>query len=619
MNMLRCGLWMAFILTIVSATAAYARGDNGPRPARVLHFPSGRSVGSVGIHEIDPTQEFRFSLDGWHMWQGPSTHVEARGNVTVPENRMVVLHISGKHIRNLSWLARLGPDDVDALRFEPTSPQFNLPVAGDEAMPHIARLTGLRELDIYFTDITDKGLEHLARLQNLEKLTLPQDITDVGFAVVARLPRLEVLSGLGYGVTRKSADLLARITTLEELSLRRHQMADDDLVCLARLPRLRALSLWGYDLTDAGLVHLQNIPSLKSLDVSGMDITDAGAAQLAKVTQIEELNVHNTLLTNRGMAHLADLPALKKLTLDGMGENRIQITDEGMVSIGSMASLEYLHLPSRQNTITDAGIAHLADLKRLNYLWAGGSSNSPLTDVAIEHIAHLASLKTLKIGGKHITDDGLARLTRLTALQNLSLFYVGPITDVGLAHLANLRRLRKLWVQGSDGSMTVLGLNQLNVLSDLTHLELRGMRDRRDGSVLRLSGLTELEELILPGVHLTDDDLATLAGLHRLQRLNIDGHFTREGLSHLTDLPRLRLLGISGSGLTDEELSCLAECQALWRLGVQGSFTDRGLLALARCGSLRLLFIESDKPFSRRAIAQLQNRNPPINVMTKGR
>ena len=618
MNTTRYRLLIVCALVGVTAVPALSNADDQPRPARVLNFPRDRKVGMLGIYELEPGQEFRFSLDGWNMWKGPSAHVDARGEVTVPENRIVALYPDARHLRNLSWLARLGPNDIDVVRFEPTIPQLNLPVAGNEVMAHIARLTGLRELHVYFTDITDKGLEPLAELQNLEKLTLPGDITDVGFAEVARLPRLKVLAGLGYGVTSKSADLLAGITTLEELRLRQHQMTDEDLACLAKLPRLRALSLGGSELTDAALLHLQNIPTLKSLNVSDMDITDAGAAHLAKMTQLEELNVHNTLLTDCGMAHLAALPSLKKLMLDGFGSNRIEITDEGMASIGKMASLEHLRLPGyppRRDNITDAGFAHLADLKRLKYLWACTSSISPLSDVTLEHLAHVSSLEALTISSTRFTDQGLAHLARLTNLRELSLSTaVGPITDTGLAHLAQLRQLRRLKL-GRGGELTVPGLSQLNALSELASLNVGTHLVRGDGTALDLSGLSKLERLTILG-DLRDRDLATLANLRSLEYVVLRGPFTREGALHLTGLPNLTSFNMIGPGISDDVLDCLAACEGLLSLVIHGSFTDRGLLALARCKSLRGLRIESDRPFSRRAVARLQNRNPPIFVRT---
>jgi len=580
---------------------------------RILHFPRDRVVGTLVLYELSRGAPLRFGMYGDDLGQR-RVSLDARGDVVVPEGMVVALYVWPQNWRALRWLASLSPDDLDVLSVSYPDPGSSPPTFGDSIMSYIARLTGLKCLDLQHARVTDRGLSYLRSLVVLEKLTLPPGTTDAGLAEVARLPRLKVLWVLGDEVTDKGVATLAHVTSLEELSLSGQKMTDACLAHLADLPRLRLLRLWGHGFTDAGIVHLQHISSLTSLDLSGMDLTDAGAARLAAMVQIEELNLFNTLLTDRGLAQLASLCSLKKLTLEGMGTNRVRITDEGLVHIGKMTSLEHLYLPCRNNSITDRGLGHLVGLSRLKCLRAGGSSKSTLSDAALEYIGRLPALEVLLVGGRGITDRGLASLARLTTLRELNLFTVGRVTDDGLAYLAQLKQLRKFSVRG--GRFTVSGLKQLDALPHLVELNVAGVHP--DGAALDLNGLTALEMLSIGG-DLTDRDLVTLSRLRRLRRLSLRGRFTGEGISRLAQLPELATLSLVGPEILDDVLAALVKCKRLWHLNIRGSFTDQGLIRLGDCPALRVLMIESDRPFSKQALAGLRQTNPRLRVLTNSR
>jgi len=88
-----------------------------------------------------------------------------------------------------------------------------------------------------------------------------------------------------------------------------------------------------------------------------------------------------------------------------------QVTDDDLVQIGGLASLEVLDL--NRTKVTDAGIA------RLN---------------------GLSGLKWLRLYRTHVTDAGLAHLTGLKNLERLNLLGT-QVTDAGLVHLSGLAKL----------------------------------------------------------------------------------------------------------------------------------------------------------------------------------
>ena len=99
-------------------------------------------------------------------------------------------------------------------------------------LKHLAAFKQLRELELFGTPVTGKGLKELASLKDLRKLSLWTKMTD--------------------------ADLkeLVPLKQLEELSLRGTPVTDAGIKELAFLTQLRVLKLFGLKLTDAGLKEL---------------------------------------------------------------------------------------------------------------------------------------------------------------------------------------------------------------------------------------------------------------------------------------------------------------------------------------------------------------------------
>lgn len=596
---------MTITWALIAGVAFHATPAADPQEARTLHFPPDRKVGILNLIEPDG-QEDELDYLSW-----PCRTYEARGTVTVPADKLLKLTLTETGWHNLAWLSQLNPDDLFSLEFPYADRQAVLALPDDRVMTRIKRLQGLKELSLYYTNITARGLKQLAGLSHLESLKLPTGIDDQGIneVAVAQLPNLRALHLYRHEATDEGLAVLAEIPSLEELTLTSRRMSDAAVAHLARLPKLCSLRLWGPRLTDQCLVHLQHVPSLKSIDLSGTDITDAGALFLAQLTQLEELNVWNTLLTDEGLAHLANLGSLKTLVLHGMGGNRIRMSDEALVHLGRISTLEHIALPS--DGITDRGLAHLVDLKHLRHLSAGGSTNSPLTNAALKSISALRALETLRIGGKALSDEGLEYLVGLNDLQILNIFEIGDFTGRGVAALGKLRSLRSLCIHFHQGERPVLAdLKHLNALSNLAQLRIAV---QQDGTGLDVSGLKAMQdlEIICP---LTDQDLATLPQLTQLGQLALRGEFTDEAVAPLASLPELWRLSLHSPYISDQTLCVLSQCPKLWRLSISGGFTDKGLLALAGYPALRLAGIGSDRPFSQEAWNQLASIGPEMSV-----
>jgi Leucine rich repeat len=161
-------------------------------------------------------------------------------------------------------------------------------------------------------------------------------------------------------------------------------------------------------------------------------------------------------------------------------------------------------------------------------------------------VAGLPKLINLVIGGRGITEAGLARIAesgRLIALRltDTSIADLRPLaprlhalldfelensalTDAGIEPLSREIRFRELTIAGSR--ITDAGLDHLASLTSLERLRL----DRSaitDAGLARLKSLKSLDYLSLTETKLTDSSVETLAGFQSLKSLNLD----RSGIS----------------------------------------------------------------------------------------
>jgi hypothetical protein len=98
-----------------------------------------------------------------------------------------------------------------------------------------------------------------------------------------------------------------------------------------------------------------------------------------------------------------------------------------------------------------------------------------------------------------------------------------------------------------------------------------------------LAGLTSLRKLNLWRVPITDAGVASLAGLIKLEWLNLDNtqFFSDAGLVHLKDLKQLSFLHLGSTAVTDAGMSQLAGLTSLEDLKVtRTAVTEDGVASL---------------------------------------
>jgi hypothetical protein len=108
------------------------------------------------------------------------------------------------------------------------------------------------------TAITDADLDHLAKLNGLERLNLGEtEITDTGLEHLEMLTGLKALDLSGTQITGKGLEHLSNLTNLEYLYLAGTQIADVDLHYLDGLLKIRHLDVAGTAVTIEGVEEIK--------------------------------------------------------------------------------------------------------------------------------------------------------------------------------------------------------------------------------------------------------------------------------------------------------------------------------------------------------------------------
>ena len=302
-------------------------------------------------------------------------------------------------------------DRIDALRgqleFDAAGNLVAVDLASDRVsvadtdLVVLAGLPHLERLKLSGGEITDRGVEQLARLTGLTELALERSQIDdagLGRLAVAGAAQVAQPAGLGQPYRRRDGTTPPASPLDRALAVgrqgdqrRRHRPAH-------ALAGLRALDLRGcVRVSDKGLSHLRAFPELRDLRLGGELVTDATMAAVADLHSLQSLTIVSSPVTNAGLARIRDLP-IAELTLYSC----LRINDDGLEVL---SSLPLVQLSLRDMPIKGPGLVHLRGKRELKFL---------------------------KLNQCYVNDEGLAHLRDLTALAHLELPQT-QITDAGLA------------------------------------------------------------------------------------------------------------------------------------------------------------------------------------------
>ncbi|QDV49907.1 protein kinase domain-containing protein [Gimesia fumaroli] len=160
----------------------------------------------------------------------------------------------------------------------------------DEWLYHLHSLPKLYRLRLGGEFLSDRGMEELSKLKNLQILTIYNSrITDTG---LANIPQ--------------SADL--REFKINSQSI----LTDRGLNEITKLKQLRVLHIKECKISDVGLADLHQLKRLQEIQITSSEITDACCEDLIKLPQLNVLMLYSTQITAEGAKKLVDgLPNCK--------------------------------------------------------------------------------------------------------------------------------------------------------------------------------------------------------------------------------------------------------------------------------------------------------------------
>jgi hypothetical protein len=317
---------------------------------------------------------------------------------------------------------------------------------------------------------------------------------------------------------------------------------------------------------------------------------------------------------DEGLQILSRLTSLRVLEIKP-GNGAHYFTNKGFEHIGKLEQLETLVIGTSED-VFDAGIGHLAKLKKLITLDAGSS----MTNIGLKIIGTFAHLKHLNIAGsEQINGEGLEHLVQLTELETLSLNSCDKIEDNGITHVAKLPKLYRLDLTWT--AITNNGLQRLAPLQSLRHLEIAGCDGITNDGMQHIAKLTHLQSLAISGEDnpIKPEGFEALSGLQELTALKVEDckikdsvfeslakfpklahllltpektvktRVLEKGMQHLSKLQTLQTIGFENIEVNDRILESLAKFPSLTLLSLDDSekVTDKGCEHLSTCATLK--------------------------------
>jgi Leucine-rich repeat (LRR) protein len=518
---------------------------------RVVHFPKDRSMGILYL--LDTSQSDTSESSDWERFR------EATGDVAVPAGKVLRLDLNKEAGYDLSPLLELRPDDLVVLRCfgvvmadeqlqhisDLTGLQeINLSGTGilGTGLKHLAKLKSLERLVLNNTRVGDNELAHLTNLPSLKWLCLfGTRTTDAGMVHVGKITSLEVLL-LSWLVGDEG---LSHLTSLLHLTVRDESISNEGLSHLAGMRRLESLYLQKTQINDEGLIHLRQMKRLKELLLSGTRVTQKGLVHLKDLRNLEYLDVSFDI--DAGLEYLSKLPSLKKIRIDAGS-----ITVKELEILSKMKSLEEIFVNCSRNDWGDntsevlTELAKSLDLKSLHIC-------KGVTDEVLMSLTDMQSLQELDIydSGVQITGEGIAALAEIPSLRKLTIMDMELPSELQWEALGKLSSLEYLELESIRSRITDV---HIALLSDLRHLKYlyisssyvmhtggNGSLDITEKALIYISNLKALEHLNLSGVIFTDAELQHLAELPALKLIIFYySDVSQEGLRRLQEkLPAL--------------------------------------------------------------------------------
>ena len=231
----------------------FSSSFDGGRTIR-FEFPKEQSLGTIG-------------------YSSKKSQQEAKGTVVLEPKKEIYFCANEYILTHPKLIDSFRSDDLYAFN----APEQENAIKMDEPMAHIAKLTGLKKLNIKTNRATDAIVPYLDKLTNLESLNL--DMTHVTGSGLAKFKGLKKLKQLFFSYNHGVPDLLQAIHGSKELQNLYLESPDMPFTpqyakLLADCPKLRHLDLQASKLNNEGLYILATLPHINFIDATDCQVTN---------------------------------------------------------------------------------------------------------------------------------------------------------------------------------------------------------------------------------------------------------------------------------------------------------------------------------------------------------
>ena len=349
--------------------------------------------------------------------------------------------------------------------------------------------------------------------------------------------------------------------------------------------------------------------ALPPADIEAWVLSMGGAVERNSASELHSIDLGRSWVTDADLRKLEGSASLASLKLA-----QTDVSDTMLEIVASLPSLRELDLFFCED-ITDAGASLLRRASRLERLNLRGTK---ISDSGVKFLTEIKTLEVLDIGITEISD---ASVGLLETLPNLTTLAIGgnKIGESGIASLRSLRQLEHLDLSGAQ--VTDSGIWAVTV-TDLNLDEIAGLQ--RLESLNLAAPSPEYVEAISTGVprlrgaiRITDFGAKQLAALSKLRKLNLSrSMLTAEGIENLAALENLEELVLSHvSSLDDSAGRALASLPSLQVVDVSfTAFGPSGAAALREHPKLQRL-IAVGTAVTEAAAAEFTAANPSRDVI----
>ncbi|MCC7527265.1 MAG: protein kinase [Candidatus Melainabacteria bacterium] len=292
--------------------ARYMRVDGGgAQPMQVYKFPDAFDIGV-----------FKYT----HPMVKIDNSRVAQGSISVPFEADTYLRVPASRLYSYPHLLRgFRAGDLQHLHIveDAAVKVEDLGFVYDASLSCCTDLTGLKEVFLFGTKTTDKGLNFIKDLPSLESLDVSDsNVTNSGVRSLKNFPEMTYLGLKNVAGAKHLIDRMVLSKRLKVLNLAEDDLDDSDVKRLARIEQLQFLTVDSNPkVTNEGLKPFKN---LIALSIAATGVTPQVARTLKQMPNLRVLTISKDKWTARDVQRLvADLPNLTLETKKLDSNNRL--------------------------------------------------------------------------------------------------------------------------------------------------------------------------------------------------------------------------------------------------------------------------------------------------------